>query len=173
MAGNKHLSGGAYEPHWNFVGVAFQPVLAQSVANRLVVFFRKVLAQILHGGLVQGQSFHKVLVVYSHAARNNNNNKINDTTLVGTTAAATPRCLAHRMNRCTYRRRLFRLTSPVVGFNSPVSSFSNVDYVLKEGTCGEIKIDMQQATNEPFPLRSGRQCTRDCPCQCQSRSGRK
>jgi hypothetical protein len=66
------------------VGVAFQTVLAQSVANRLVVFFGKVLAQILHGGLVQRQSFDKVLVVNSHAARNNNNtnNKINDTTLV-------------------------------------------------------------------------------------------
>jgi hypothetical protein len=44
MAGNKHLSGGNNKPHWNFVGVAFQPVLAQSVANRLVVFFGKVLA---------------------------------------------------------------------------------------------------------------------------------
>jgi hypothetical protein len=61
--------------HGHLMGVAFQPVLAKSVANRLVVLFGEVLAQILHGGLGHGQSFHEVLVVNPHAAKNEDEKK--------------------------------------------------------------------------------------------------
>jgi hypothetical protein len=61
--------------HGHLMGVAFQSVLAKSVANRLVVLLGKVVAQILYGGLVHGQSFHEVLVINPHAAENEDDKK--------------------------------------------------------------------------------------------------
>lgn len=101
--------------HRDLVGMTFQTILAEAISDGLIVLILKSIPQMLHRCFGHRQSVDKVLVVNSHSEKSAG--------LVHLQILSHPK---NQLRPWAYRKRGLRFTSPFVGSNSPVRSFSNV-----------------------------------------------